>query len=119
MAPKVSRALCPVPCPPRFPRSWRSSGRSTPIASPTCAPYLESVPGPRSRRGRWYSLASILAVCACTTVSGAKTIDEIAEWGARARHWPACGHRHPSPPAQMATRSVVGHDRAGAGGRRR
>ena len=47
-------------------------------------PYLESVPDPRSRRGRWYFLVSILAVCACAAVSGAKTIDEIAEWGARA-----------------------------------
>jgi hypothetical protein len=47
-------------------------------------PCLESVPDPRSRRGRWYSLVSILAVCACAAVSGAKTIDEIAESGARA-----------------------------------
>lgn len=47
-------------------------------------PYLESVPDPRSRRGRWYSLASLLLVCAAATVSGAKSIDECAEWAARA-----------------------------------
>jgi len=47
-------------------------------------PYLDSVPDPRSRRGRWYSLTAILLVCACATVSGAKSIDELAEWGARA-----------------------------------
>ncbi|MFG2426708.1 transposase family protein [Streptomyces sp. NPDC048590] len=46
--------------------------------------FLEAVPDPRSRRGRWYSLASILLVCAAAVVSGARTIDELAEWGARA-----------------------------------
>ncbi|WP_326697207.1 transposase family protein [Streptomyces sp. NBC_01754] len=46
--------------------------------------FLESVPDPRSRRGRWYSLTSILLVCAAAAVSGARTIDELAEWGARA-----------------------------------
>ncbi|MFC5027861.1 ISAs1 family transposase [Streptomyces sp. DSM 41987] len=47
-------------------------------------PYLDSVPDPRSRRGRWYSLTAILLVCACAVVSGAKSIDELAEWGQRA-----------------------------------
>jgi predicted transposase YbfD/YdcC len=46
--------------------------------------FLETVPDPRSRRGRWYSLVSILLVCAAAAVSGARTIDELAEWGARA-----------------------------------
>ncbi|WP_199923291.1 transposase family protein, partial [Streptomyces sp. NRRL S-813] len=46
--------------------------------------FLKAVPDPRSRRGRWYSLASILLVCAAAAVSGARTIDELAEWGARA-----------------------------------
>ncbi|EST36189.1 hypothetical protein N566_04890 [Streptomycetaceae bacterium MP113-05] len=46
--------------------------------------FLEKVPDPRSRRGRWYSLTSILLVCAAAAVSGARTIDELAEWGARA-----------------------------------
>jgi predicted transposase YbfD/YdcC len=47
-------------------------------------PYLDAVPDPRSRRGRWYPLTAILLVCACATVAGAKSIDELAEWGARA-----------------------------------
>lgn len=46
--------------------------------------FLKEVPDPRSRRGRWYSLASVLLVCAAAAVSGARTIDELAEWGARA-----------------------------------
>ncbi|MFI2207680.1 IS5 family transposase [Streptomyces sp. NPDC020192] len=44
-------------------------------------PYLESVPDPRSRRGRWYSLTAILLVCACAAVYGAKSIDEFGEFG--------------------------------------
>lgn len=47
-------------------------------------PFLEAVPDPRSRRGRWYSLTSILLICAAATASGARSIDELAEWGARA-----------------------------------
>ncbi|MEU3051593.1 ISAs1 family transposase [Streptomyces sp. NPDC006984] len=47
-------------------------------------PYFGSVPDPRSRRGRWYSLTTILLVCACAVVSGAKSIDELAEWGMNA-----------------------------------
>ncbi|MQY40214.1 hypothetical protein SRB17_82450 [Streptomyces sp. RB17] len=42
------------------------------------------MPDPRSRRGRWYSLTAILLVCACAGVAGAKSIDELAEWGERA-----------------------------------
>jgi hypothetical protein len=33
-------------------------------------PYFDSVPDPRARRGRWYSLTAILLVCACTAVDG-------------------------------------------------
>ena len=47
-------------------------------------PYFGSVPDPRSRRGRWYSLTAILMVCACAVVSGARSIEELAEWGANA-----------------------------------
>lgn len=46
--------------------------------------YFDSVPDPRSRRGRWYSLTAILLVSACAAVSGARSIDELAEWGQRA-----------------------------------
>jgi predicted transposase YbfD/YdcC len=44
-------------------------------------PYFDSVPDSRARRGRWYSLTAILLVCACAVVSGARSIDELAEWG--------------------------------------
>jgi hypothetical protein len=47
-------------------------------------PYFDSVPDPRARRGRWYSQTAILLVCACAVVSGARSIDELAEWGQRA-----------------------------------
>ncbi|MEV6029467.1 transposase family protein, partial [Streptomyces sp. NPDC052036] len=47
-------------------------------------PCFDSVPDPRSRRGRWYSLTAILLVCACAVVSGGRSIDELAEWGQRA-----------------------------------
>ncbi|MFD9545539.1 hypothetical protein [Streptomyces sp. NPDC060022] len=33
-------------------------------------PYFDSMPDPRARRGRWYSLTAILLVCACAAVSG-------------------------------------------------
>ncbi|MFJ9616182.1 transposase family protein [Streptomyces noursei] len=46
--------------------------------------YFDSVPDPRSRLGRWYSMTAILLVCACGVVSGAKSIAELAEWGERA-----------------------------------
>jgi len=46
-------------------------------------PYLDLVPVPRGRRGRWYSLTAILLVCACAAVSGARSVDEIAEWAQR------------------------------------
>jgi hypothetical protein len=46
-------------------------------------PYLDTIPDPRSPRGRWYSLACILLICACVAVSGAKSIEELAEWGQR------------------------------------
>ncbi|MFF3460743.1 transposase family protein [Streptomyces sp. NPDC002730] len=47
-------------------------------------PCFDLVPDPRARRGRWYSLTAILLVCACAVVSGARSIDELAEWGQRA-----------------------------------
>lgn len=49
-------------------------------------PYLDAVPDPRSRRGRWYCLTAILLVCACATVAGARSVDELAEWGHRAEN---------------------------------
>lgn len=43
--------------------------------------YLQRVPDPRSRHGRWYPLVGLLLICACAVVSGART---ITEWGQRA-----------------------------------
>lgn len=70
-------------------------------------PYFESVPDPRSRRGRWYPLTAVLLVCAFAVLSGAKSIDELAEWGERAsntllatigiRRHPLWWRRSPSP----------------------
>ena len=70
-------------------------------------PYLDSVPDPRSRRGRWYPLTAVLLVCAFAVLSGAKSIDELAEWGERAsttllaaigiRRHPHLWRRSPSP----------------------
>jgi predicted transposase YbfD/YdcC len=70
-------------------------------------PYFDSVPDPRSLRGRWYSVTAVLLVCACAVVSGAKSIDELAEWGERAsttlltaigiRRHPLRWRRSPSP----------------------
>jgi hypothetical protein len=70
-------------------------------------PYLDSVPDPRSRRGRWYPLTAVLLVCALAVLSGAKSIDELAEWGERApttllaaigiRRHPLMWRRSPSP----------------------
>lgn len=47
-------------------------------------PYLDTVPDPRSPRRRRHPLTCVLLVCACATLSGAKSTDELAEWGQRA-----------------------------------
>ncbi|WP_405590084.1 transposase family protein [Streptomyces sp. NBC_01190] len=67
-------------------------------------PSFDSVPDPRARRGRWYSLTAILLVCACTVVSGARSIDAPA----RIEQRTAVSDRDPPPPARMAARSVAG-----------
>lgn len=69
-------------------------------------PYLDTVPDPRSPRGRWYSLTCILLICAA--ICGAKSIDELAKWGQRAhqmtlrtigiRFHPLAWRRTPSAP---------------------
>ena len=46
--------------------------------------HRQRIPDPRSRRGRWYPLVSLLLICACAVVSGARTITETTEWGQRA-----------------------------------
>lgn len=67
-----------------IPAVLAKQGPVNPDDVPDLRVFLEAVPDPRSRRGRWYPLASILLICAAAAVSGARTIDELAEWGARA-----------------------------------
>jgi len=73
--------------------------------------FLELVPDPRARRGRWYSLAAILLVCARAAVSGARSVDEIAEWAARASDTvlTAVGvRRHPLRWRRAPSRTTIG-----------
>ncbi|WP_431955179.1 ISAs1 family transposase [Actinacidiphila sp. bgisy167] len=73
--------------------------------------FLDLVPDPRARRGRWYSLTAILLVCACAAVSGASSIDEIAEWAARASDHvlTAVGvRRHPLRWRRSPSRTTIG-----------
>jgi predicted transposase YbfD/YdcC len=74
-------------------------------------PFLDLVPDPRARRGRWYSLTAILLVCACAAVSGARSVDEIAEWAARASDTvlTAVGvRRHPLLWRRSPSRTTIG-----------
>ncbi|MDT0443447.1 transposase family protein [Streptomyces johnsoniae] len=73
--------------------------------------FLNLVPDPRARRGRWYSLTAILLVCACAAVSGARSVDEIAEWAARASDTvlTAVGvRRHPLRWRRAPSRTTIG-----------
>jgi predicted transposase YbfD/YdcC len=73
--------------------------------------FLDLVPDPRARRGRWYSLTTILLICACAAVSGARSVDEIAEWAARASDTvlTAVGvRRHPLRWRRAPSRTTIG-----------
>ncbi|MFJ8159133.1 ISAs1 family transposase [Streptomyces sp. NPDC094468] len=73
--------------------------------------FLERVPDLRARRGRWYSLTAILLICACAAVSGARSVDEIAEWAARASDTvlTAVGvRRHPLRWRRSPSRTTIG-----------
>jgi predicted transposase YbfD/YdcC len=74
-------------------------------------PFLDLVPDPRARRGRWYSLTAILLVCACAAVSGGRSVEEIAEWAARASDavLTAVGvRRHPLRWRRSPSRTTIG-----------
>lgn len=74
-------------------------------------PYLDLVPDPRGRRGRWYSLTAVLLVCACAAVSGARSLDELAEWAERAPDTllAAVGiRRHPLRWRRTPSRTTIG-----------
>lgn len=73
--------------------------------------FLDLVPDPRAKRGRWYALTAILLVCACAAVSGARSVDEIAEWAARASDavLTAVGvRRHPLRWRRSPSRTTIG-----------
>ena len=42
---------------------------------------LKKIKDPRKKRGRRYPIGLILAVSVCATLSGAKSFDEISDWG--------------------------------------
>ncbi|WP_307783799.1 ISAs1 family transposase [Streptomyces spinoverrucosus] len=74
-------------------------------------PYLDLVPDPRARRGRWYPLTAILLICACAAVSGARSVDELAEWAERASDalLAAVGvRRHPLQWRRTPSRTTIG-----------
>ena len=82
-------------------------------------PHLDLVPDPRARRGRWYSLTAILLVCACAVVSGARSVDEIAEWAERASDavLTAVGvRRHPLRWRRSPSRTTIGRTLAAVDG---
>ncbi|MBN3933298.1 ISAs1 family transposase [Streptomyces verrucosisporus] len=69
------------------------------------------MPDPRARRGRWYPLTAVLLVCACAAVSGMRSVDEIAEWAARASDTvlTAVGvRRHPLRWRRAPSRTTIG-----------
>ncbi|MFR9794764.1 transposase family protein [Streptomyces sp. MS06] len=69
------------------------------------------MPDPRARRGRWYSLTAMLLVCVCAAVSGAGSVDEIAERAARASDaaLTAVGvRRHPLRWRHAPSRTTIG-----------
>ncbi|MDT9696508.1 transposase family protein [Streptomyces sp. P17] len=74
-------------------------------------PCLELVPDPRARQGRWYPLTAILLICACAAVSGARSVDELAEWAERASDalLAAVGvRRHPLQWRRTPSRTTIG-----------
>jgi predicted transposase YbfD/YdcC len=102
MIPKVSRAC------PRIPAVLAKLGPLNADTITDLRPFLNAVPDPRSRRGCWCSLTCILPGCACAAISGAKSVDALAEWGQRAhdtvlaaigvRPHPLAWRRSPSAP---------------------
>ncbi|MFC8394806.1 transposase family protein [Streptomyces sp. NPDC057238] len=88
-------------------------------ACPLVFAHLERVPVPHSRRGRWYPLVSVLMICSCAVVSGARTIEKIAEWGQRAAVGDGRAVRLPGRPPRALPRCVSRSGAAGQAGRRR
>lgn len=48
---------------------------------PSLLAALSAVPDPRKRRGRRYSVATLLAFAVCAMLAGARSVYAIAQWG--------------------------------------
>lgn len=55
--------------------------RAPSIPVPSLLEALATVPDPRKRRGRRYSLATMLTFAVCAMVCGARSLYAIAQWG--------------------------------------
>lgn len=51
------------------------------VAQKSLLEALQEVPDPRSRHGRRYQIASILAMAVCAMACGARSVAAIAQWG--------------------------------------
>jgi hypothetical protein len=71
---------------------------------------LERIPDPRKRQGLRHSLVSILALAACATLSGAKSLEAIAQWaaGVSAEALKRLGCRRRLPPSEPTFRRTLG-----------
>lgn len=71
---------------------------------------LERIPDPRKRQGLRHSLVSILALAACATLSGAKSLEAIAQWaaGVSAEVLERLGCRRRLPPSEPTFRRTLG-----------
>src|SRR4051812_50088371 len=80
---------------------------------------LSAVPDPRRRRGRRYSLQSILLIAVSAVLAGARSYAAIGDWAALTR--PAgrgCGRPPPRPAPPRAPLAVGPVARQGGVGRR-
>src|SRR4051794_41919883 len=76
---------------------------------------LAAVPDPRRRRGRRYSLQSVLLIAVSAVLAGARSYAAIADWAVLAR--PAGGVFGPPPSGAAVPRGPYGRRPvAGAGG---
>ncbi len=50
-------------------------------------PFLDAVPDPRDRRGRWHPLSALLAAAAAAVLAGARSLAAIGEWITDAPRW--------------------------------
>src|SRR4051794_41806291 len=66
---------------------------------------LSAVPDPRRRRGRRYSLQSILLIAVSAVLAGARSYAAIGDWAALTR--PAGGGCGPPPPAAAVPRGLL------------